>query len=249
MLYILRVNNLYSVAMNIVLLENVYREGLIEKRDERASHILKVLKLKVSDSFKLGQINGHSGTATIERIDDEGIHYTYVKEKEKEPLYPVTLFVGQVRPICMKRILREAVMLGVEKVIVGRTDLGEKSYENAKIWSSREYRKFLIDGAMQGGSTSICDVDLITSLEELPLHLFDNLLLLDNILESTPLSKASLSGSILLAVGSERGFSSRERQFFVDHDFSVHSLGKRILRTETACAVAVSLSLAAIDAL
>jgi len=235
--------------MNIVLLEKVEHEGLIPSHDERSSHILKVLKLQPSNSFKMGEINGHSGTATIETIDSEGIHYRYTKERDRIPLYPVTLFVGQVRPICMKRILREAVMLGVEKVIVGRTDLGEKSYEKAKLWSENEYKKYLIDGAMQSGSTSICAVELITSLHQLELTQYDNLLLLDNVLEGTPLSKARISGSVLLAIGSERGFSDKERQFFVNNNFSVHSLGKRILRTETACAVAISLSLSAIDEL
>ncbi len=235
--------------MNIVLLENVEQEGFLPLKDYRSQHIRKVLKLSENDSFKMGQINGHSGIATIRKIDEKGIHYHYDKLEEREPLYPVTLLVGQVRPISMKRILREAVMLGAERVIVARTDLGEKSYEHAKIWSEKEYLKFLIDGAMQAGSTSICSVEFVTSLHQLSLSQWDNLLLLDNVLDSTPLSKAKLTGSILLAVGSERGFSDKERAFFVEHGFSVHSLGKRILRTETACAVALSLSLAAIDTL
>jgi RsmE family RNA methyltransferase len=235
--------------MNIVLLENVEKDGIIPLKDYRATHILKVLHLAVNDSFKMGELNSHSGLATITAIDSVGIHYHYERQEERIPLYPVTLLVGQVRPISMKRILREAVMLGAEKVIISRTELGEKSYENAKIWSENEYIKYLVDGAMQAGSPSICEVQLITGLHQLPLEEYDNLILLDNVLKSTPLSKERLSGSILLAIGSERGFSDKERAFFVENKFSVHSLGNRILRTETACAVALSLSLAALDTL
>ena len=137
-------------------------------------------------------------------------------------------------------------MLGVQKIIISGCELTEKSYENAKIWSDEEYKKYLLDGAMQAGSPHISAVELIKSVYTVPLS-YDNLILLDNVIPSTPLSKTSFSGSTLLAIGPERGFSDKERKFFIEHKFSPHTIGKRILRTETACAVGLSLALSCMN--
>ena len=232
--------------MNIVLFEIDECNGVLRRDDYRARHIIDVLKLKVGDSFTAGIINVDRGIATISLIDAEKILYSYQKKDEGNPLYPITLLVGQVRPISIKRILREAVMLGIEKVIISGCDLTEKSYEKAKIYSDLEYKQYLIDGAMQGGSSHVSEVELISSVKKVPLHA-DNLILLDNVMSSSPLSGQHLTGSVLVAIGPERGFSDKEREFFLNNGFSVHSLGSRILRTETACAVASALCLACMN--
>jgi 16S rRNA (uracil1498-N3)-methyltransferase len=46
---------------------------------------------------------------------------------------------------------------------------------------------------------------------------------------------------ITLAVGAEGGFSAQEKKFLLDHNFISRQLGPRILRTETAALVALSI--------
>jgi RsmE family RNA methyltransferase len=48
---------------------------------------------------------------------------------------------------------------------------------------------------------------------------------------------------VVLAVGSERGWSDRERDLFESAGFLRLSLGNRALRTETACVAATVLAL------
>ncbi len=229
--------------MNIVLLESVSSSGIIPSSDRRAEHIIKVLRLSAGDSFILGELNGHLGTATVTHIENGAVHYTYVKEKVAMPLHPVTLLVGQVRPISMKRILREATMLGVREVIITRADLAEKSYESAKIYTERLYEEYLLDGAMIAGDVSIPEVRIVTALNKIDFALYDHRLLLDNVIDSTPLSHCSIEGSAIVAIGPERGFSDAERKFLLSRSFTPHSIGDRILRTETACPVAISIVL------
>lgn len=229
--------------MNIVLLESVSSSGLIPATDRRAQHILKVLHLTVGDTFSLGEINGHQGTATITGIDAGAVQYRYGKELPAKALYPLTLLVGQVRPISMKRILREATMLGVREVIITRCDLAEKSYESAKIYTEKRYEEFLLDGAMIAGDVSIPAVRIITDLRSVSFENYSHRFLLDNVIESSRLSQQSVSGEAIVAIGPERGFSDAERDFFLSRSFTVHSLGDRILRTETACPVALSIVL------
>lgn len=51
------------------------------------------------------------------------------------------------------------------------------------------------------------------------------------------------------AIGSERGWTDRERDLLVQDGFSLLSMGKRVLRTETAATVSASLILAAMGKL
>jgi RsmE family RNA methyltransferase len=146
----------------------------------------------------------------------------------------------------MKRILREAVSLGVREIIVTGADTAERSYQDAKLWSTGEYRKYLLDGAMQSGYTGISELRFTTRVDNLKEDFtrMDNLVLLDNVLEGGRLADFSYSGgSVLLAVGPERGWSARERQVLVDSGFSSYSLGKRVLRTETACSAGTAVLL------
>ncbi len=54
---------------------------------------------------------------------------------------------------------------------------------------------------------------------------------------------------IVAAIGSERGWTQKERELFYRLGFLPCSLGRRILRTETACTSAVTLLLAAMNEL
>ena len=58
--------------MNIILFEE--KPSLIPLKDERARHIMKVLRMHEGDTFKAGIINGPGLSCVIDRIDDEGIH-------------------------------------------------------------------------------------------------------------------------------------------------------------------------------
>ncbi|MFP4266847.1 MAG: RsmE family RNA methyltransferase [Spirochaetaceae bacterium] len=51
------------------------------------------------------------------------------------------------------------------------------------------------------------------------------------------------SGHVILAVGSERGWTGGEREKFLDAGYLPAKLGTRVLRTETACAAGIALSL------
>lgn len=61
-----------------------------------------------------------------------------------------------------------------------------------------------------------------------------------------PLTELQWTGaqSLWLAVGNERGWSRTERLLFAEKRFAAYSMGRRILRTETAVAAAVAVCLA-----
>ena len=234
--------------MNIILFANLEAENILAMSDERAQHIRKVLRLKKGDTFGAGIVNQGKGTATITRIDEKEVAFTFVQDETKgRSLYPVTLLVAQVRPICMRRILREAVSLGVERIMLTQTETGEKSYAQANLYTSGEYRSILLDGAMQSGECAVSEVVFASSVRDALAKLGPDStkIVLDNVRPGTPLSTLSLTAQreVVLAIGGERGFSDAERDRFADAGFLFASLGSRILRTETACSAGVAVLL------
>ncbi len=229
--------------MNIILIEE--GERFFPFADERAQHIKKVLRLGAGDSFRCGIVNSKEGSALITEMGDDGISFTFTPEKDTSTLHPVTLIVGQTRPICMRRILRESVSLGAERIILPVTDLGEKSYSSASLYTSGEYMKILLDGAMQAGKTGVSTCVTASSLEEALLAVVPSeLLLLDNVIGEESLSSLDLRGkSVTLAIGPERGWSARERKVLVEKGFRPVLLGTRILRTETAVSASLAVAL------
>ncbi len=233
--------------MNIILFEALSEQNELSLQDPRAQHILKVLRLKEGERFQAGIVNIGSGTATLTSLGPEHIRFDFVLEENRSAdLYPVTLLVAQVRPICMRRILREAVSLGVQRIILCSTQTGEKSYAQATLYTSGEYQSILLDGAMQSGKCGVSEVQFASSVAS-AMRLIDSLsqrIVLDNVRESSSLAGFHVTASsVLLAIGGERGFTDEERSIFDRNGFSFASLGSRILRTETACSAGLAVLL------
>ena len=82
---------------------------------------------------------------------------------------------------------------------------------------------------------------LAAALEKLPPAA--SRLALDNYEAPAPLGQIqpSAGAPVVLALGSERGWSAAERDFLRANNFSLVHLGSRVLRTETAVVAAVAI--------
>lgn len=248
--------------MNIILFEAI--PEFIYFTDPVGRHLKKVLKAEAGDCLKAGLVNGPRGDLCIDAVEADGYRVSWRESGPAVGLYPLTLIVGFVRPISVKRILREAASLGVGRLIFTVTDTGERSYRAANLWKSGEYREYLINGLQTAGGTVLPAVELcgglgeaLAAAESAPgaasgaAAAYDSpaRLVLDNVGSGRPLSQVDLAGPAsprpaVLAVGSERGWSERERRLFREAGFEPVSLGSRVLRTETACSAGAALALA-----
>lgn len=241
--------------MNICLFSEDEITQPLASRDGRARHILRTLHKGEGDSFVAGIVGGAEGTAVITKVEDGRVFFDFTAERESPPLFPLVMIIGFPRPIQLRRILRDMASLGVREVRLTGTDLGEKSYLASGLSSPDEMRGFLIDGAAQARSTRVPEVSvyrkLDACLEGAPACA--RLFALDNA-EPEGSLRAALSGSAPLepavcAVGSERGWTPRERDVLRKHGFRLLSLGRRVLRTETACTAGAAIILSAMGAL
>lgn len=201
-----------------------------------------MLRLSEGDSFLAGIVDGLIGRATVRSVDAEALAIDFEPERESPPLDPITLIVGLPRPQTAKKVLHEATAMGVQRIHFVRSDLGERSYAHSPLWKASEYRRHLIDGAMQAVSTRLPEITVAQKLiDTLREEEAVTTLALDNVDAALPLSAAKVDLPATVAIGSERGWSDAERQVLRDAGYSIVHLGSRVLRVETATVATLAL--------
>lgn len=248
--------------MNICLFSEEELSRPLAKHDERAQHIVKILHKKPGDTFTAGIIGGMAGTATIRQIipkgqDGEGnILFTFQPQKEGKPLYPLTLIVGFPRPIQLRRLLRDVAGLGAKRIILTGTELGEKSYMESTVVEKNSAYRMLLDGTAQAGGTHVPELITCATLNETISTLNSAVstergearICLDNkkpeySLHDFLYKAAEPTKEVIAAIGSERGWTDKEREIFSKAGFTHCGMGSRILRTETAATTAAAVIL------
>ena len=232
--------------MNICLFEKSQIDLPLSFDDERGAHILNVLHKKQGDDFTAGIIGGQSGVATITRIDETArqIFFEFKPTGDGKPLNPLKMIIGFPRPIQLKRLLRDIAALGISEVHLTGTELGEKSYMQSDLAQPEAAWKLLREGTVQAGSTHVPAVFVHTTLVEtlgsLSLSKDEQLICLDNVNPACLLGEVQFSADVpvIAAIGSERGWTDKERKLLEQAGFIRCGMGSRIMRTETAATVA-----------
>jgi len=243
--------------VNIILLEEHELGHNLSRRDERTIHLVKVLHKKAGDVFDAGILGGMKGTGKIEKINFDGSIFISVNANEPPPpRLPLRAAVGFVRPIQIRRLLRDLSNIGVSAIDLFGTELGEKSYRDTKLMADGGARAALIEGAVQARDTCIPELKVYESLDkwlrECPWKNNNDrhsplLAAMDNVRPEGSLFNIGSTRSAVLAVGPERGWTDRERELFEQAGFLRLSMGSRALRTETACAAAAAFVMGKIE--
>lgn len=225
--------------MNIILITNKEKEQGLTLSDKRVKHILEILKKKEGDKISLGIEREEYIWNSSFSIKNEKMFFNL---EEKEGISPkparITLILGLSRPLVMKRILKDASSLGVENLLVVKTELSDKSYLQSSLWKEEVF-ELLKEGAVQAKSTYLPNFFLYPNLykliQNLPqendlsrwiLHPYDTS---NHLLKEKPSQEG-----VIIAIGSERGWTEREVKIFKENKFTSLCMSKRILRTETA---------------
>jgi len=249
--------------MNICLFSPEEILKPLDIRDERGEHLIKILHKKAGDTFTAGIIGGKAGTGTILSVDGDfktggSICFSFTPESDGKKLNPLKMIIGFPRPIQLKRLLRDIAGLGVCEVHLTGTELGEKSYMKSTMVEKGSAYKMLLDGTVQAGSTYVPELFLHNNLEECLESVCGysdvQYIALDNVNPSCSLSKAlrntnkeSRERTVVAAIGSERGWTNKERSLLESKGFVRCGMGERILRTETAATVAGAIILSEME--
>lgn len=200
---------------------------------DEAFHHLSVLRLRIGDELLLLDGCGHLARAILRQLSRSAAQAEVLERwEEREALLPLRLMQGLPKGEKFEWLLEKGVELGVSAftpVITARSQLrGEKAARWQRIIqeAARQSRRPLLPTLEELQPLAAA---LTATTESLRLMLWEE--------ESTPLNAVLppvAPASCVLLVGPEGGFSAAEADAAVLAGFIPVSLGKRILRTETA---------------
>ncbi len=208
-------------------------------------HILKVLRLGLGDTVTLCDGLGYDYEARLVEADKDRLAFAILEKSvcENEPNCRVTLYQGLPKAGKMELILQKCVELGVDKIVPFAAQrsvvrLGAKEAQQ----KCERYRRIAYEAAKQARRGMVPQVGDVLQLMKLDLAAYDLLLIayeeerertLKSALRAAKERKEELK-SVGVIVGPEGGLTADEVAFAVSQGGESISLGKRILRTETA---------------
>ena len=232
-----------GVAMNRILLEtHEIADGRAVLRDDRADHIRGVLRATAGDRLKVGVADGPLGTAVVVRCDADTVELALELGGEAPPPW-CDLILAMPRPRVFKRLLPQLAAMGVGRLWLVDAARVEKCYFGSHWLRPENFRPLLLEGLMQAGTTHVPEVFVEPRLKEFVTQQLPALTAgADAFLAhpgdaaaELPAAARPAGGRALLAVGPEGGWLDDELALFRAQGFRPLSLGRRILRTDTAC--------------
>ena len=214
--------------------------------ESAAAHLLRVLRLDVGDGCVLFNGDGHDYDARIVTTGKRGgeVEVIGMRAVDVESPLRMVLVQGIARGEKMDWILQKATELGAAGFVPVSSDRSEVKLAGERAGKRlAHWRSVVVAACEQSGRARVPEVappqplvDALQALAEGSLRLS-----LDPEAEADVASLPALGGrTVVVAIGPEGGWSSRDRVALADAGFTGLRLGPRILRTETAGMAAIA---------
>ena len=225
--------------MNIVLLEAEQTQSEFWKIDSprQLQHLRQHVQLNAGDTLKVGIRNGQRYLTEVVTISEQHILLRPIQLEAVPAKLPVHLILALPRPKVLRRIIMDAVTLGVERISLIHSYRVDKSY-----WQSpflQQLDDYVTLGLEQAGDTIAPEIQLYKRFKPfvedvLPTFISDQ----KPAYVAHPYAEQQMPYAIQhschLIVGPEGGFIPYEVDLLIKNGCQAMSLGNRILRTETA---------------
>ena len=225
--------------MNIVLLEAEQTQSEFWKIDNprQIQHLSQHVQLNAGDTLKVGIRNGQRYLTEVVTISEQHILLRPIQVEAVPAKLPVHLILALPRPKVLRRIIMDAVTLGVERISLIHSYRVDKSY-----WQSpflQQLDDYVTLGLEQAGDTISPEIQMYKRFKPfvedvLPTFISDQ----KPAYVAHPYAEQQMPHAIqhscCLIVGPEGGFIPFEVDLFKKNGCQARRLGNRILRTETA---------------
>jgi len=232
----------------------------IEINGADVNHIINVLRMKESDRVNICDINSKNNyTAEIITYNNESIKCRIVEKKDSkgESNIYITLFQGLPKGDKMELIIEKNVELGIYEVAPVFMERSiSKVDEKTKVKKQQKWQKISETAAKQSGRDIIPKVNDIINIKNICnlINSYDIVLLAyeeetkNTLKEELKRLDSKKDIKIGIIVGPEGGLSKEEVNMLKEYGAKVVTLGKRILRTETAGVALTSIIMYELDA-
>ena len=236
----------FYVSASQVVGDNIYIEG------DDFNHVKNVLRTKPGEGFIICADDGKTYDVTVMGYEDRRVVCKITAEIEDGAELPcrITLYQGLPKKDKMELIIQKAVELGASEIVpvmmkrtIVKLDDPKKEAKKTERWQAIAY-----EAAKQSGRGIIPKVGGIVSFKEaLDLSKENDYNVIpyekaEDIVSSREVMMTAAKGkSVGIFIGPEGGIEEEELKLAMDLGVKPVSLGRRILRTETAglCALSV----------
>ena len=207
---------------------------------EEFHHMTNVMRARVNDKICLFNGDGNFYFAEIVAINKKyaEIFITRKEKSNNEPTIKLVVYQALAKGDKLSLVMQKITELGASEM-----RLFESDFCDVKAQSNKQERmdSISVSAAKQCGRASIVESSGVYTIKEIAEQIkdFDAFFVAyenedgHTMVESIQNSKRTLK-NIAVMIGAEGGFSEKEIQLLKDNGADIVSLGKRILRTETA---------------
>lgn len=211
---------------------------------EDVAHISRVLRLGEGDEITVCDSHGTDYDAEIMSLEQNRIvcKINSKSASASEPNIKVTLFQGLPKASKMEYIIQKTTELGIHEIVPAKLSRCVVKIDNKKDEAKKldRWQKIAVSAAKQSGRGIIPEISPIMSIDEIieKSKEFDLFFVPyeceeQKTLKDTLLSKKDIK-TVGFLIGPEGGFDIAETEKIRNAGIATVTLGKRILRTETA---------------
>lgn len=226
--------------MNIVLLEPdqiVNNDAWQIDNPRQLQHLRQHLELNVGDSLKVGIRQELRYLTEVLEISEQRIMVRPIQADTVPEKLPVHLILALPRPKVLRRIIMDAVTIGVERISLIHSYRVDKSY-----WQTpflQQLDDYVTLGLEQAGDTIAPEIQLYKRFKPFVEDVLSTWINAERpAYVAHPYAEQhmpyAIQHSCSLIIGPEGGFIPYEIELLKKNGCQAMSIGNRILRTETA---------------
>ena len=214
----------------------------LEPEDEH--HLLHVMRMRQGDEIEV-VANGVLYLCNIGSTNPLTIYAVHEIEADVELNVDVTLLFALTKGDRTDLVVQKATELGVKRIALIQSERTVVRYEEKDIAKKcARYQKIMKEASEQSHRLIVPEMMGIFNLKKLPKEVFSDLNYVGYEKDASDVNgmfaNFDKKKSITILIGPEGGFSEEEINNLVKQGFIRTSLGKRILRAETAAMYALS---------
>ncbi|MGN0805822.1 MAG: RsmE family RNA methyltransferase [Candidatus Coproplasma sp.] len=211
---------------------------------EEFAHAKTVLRVGEGSEITLLDNTANEYTAIVTKVSKNSLsaHITGVNRGEREPNTEIYLLIGALKGDKTELVVQKATELGVSKIGVFNSRYCS-AYMNAN--KIERLKKVAKEAAKQCLRSIVPEVEYFDDFGSalVSAHSYENKLFFCEFAEGSEAAFKDICGTTALVVGSEGGFADEEYALAKEKfAFKGMSLGKRILRAETAAIAVCSIA-------
>ncbi len=210
-------------------------------------HILKVMRMKIFDNF---EIVNEDGAFLVKINSITPFSYEIVKkiEENNELNGFIRLLYCIPKGEKLDLVIQKSVELGVNEIVLINSSRSIAKIDNKnKEKKIERFSKIIKEASEQSKRDKLMKLDKVVDYEDISQFKADlSFIAFENESKSDEIKILSYLNEIKgkcvnILIGPEGGFSNKEVEYAKNNGFILTSLGKRILRSETACFSLISL--------